>query len=973
VAEPTPTPTPISTSTERARSAVFEVVSGTTLRFIALIAAVLGTAATAFSMLYTTIPANAERGMETYNRCLSLYGSHAPLRGLDNNSYVVANEQALRDWSRCLAPFQQRQALWVLAGLGMLAMVAIALYLVTPAWMRWRGALVPIMPGDFPELATELQRLVTVAGVRRAPVFLLDPGAAAPGGLAFGRWGRYAVRLNAGLVPLKVTDPPLFRAVVLHELAHLRNRDVDITYAAVALWRAFVAVALLPSAVALGWLMASTGPSTPLWATDGVAWLLQCVRLLVLVAVVYVTRNAVLRIRETYADVRAVGYAGAEGLRRAVAISAGASRSGWRGWLSVHPARRTRLLAIDDPDVVLAPRIGELFTAGVALAITGDNIAWSASFALPHTGTPAMRTVVWMVAPLVVGMLAAVTWRAEVLSRLRGTPASVVLPMVGFGVGWLLGDVVALSNFGVRWSLLSTGPGAVPLPFADAATTRTATASTVVLSALVLIGGMLCQGAASAAGARSWLQVLRGRSIRWAWAVGMAVTVVPFAAWYDVWYEQRGAPELMGRLHHVSVADAAGLGVALWPGPGLSAFSAIYPPVTVFSGRDLAIPAVALAWAYPLAAWLRPATGRSPRPPLALRSTLRVAAAGAGAFVVALLVGRALVHRFAGDLVVEPGFSTYFYYAEMALAVLVQALVGGVLAVRARPLGLVLGQFAASLVAVAATVAMPAAGVLGGCVAAFRFRSSSCVAHLDVGYMHGILTDLVVEGALAALLTGVWASVLRSVLTARRVAGVIRPGGVSLAVPARVAFVAVPVLAASWWAVAVVAAQPQPGLARALVAPSPTPVASPDAMPSSQYDPCVLGRWVETLHEEQTQLDQYGKFSLSGTGVVQTFQPDGTLIVDYGTGRGFAGTALGDRLEAVFEGTNTFGFHTVDGTISYDNPQSHTTFTWKVNGTAVYRSAGDVSASTDHYTCTADTLRLVADKTVIELRRIPDK
>jgi len=28
-----------------------------------------------------------------------------------------------------------------------------------------------------------------------------------------------------------------FRAVVLHELAHVRNRDIDITYATVAIWR----------------------------------------------------------------------------------------------------------------------------------------------------------------------------------------------------------------------------------------------------------------------------------------------------------------------------------------------------------------------------------------------------------------------------------------------------------------------------------------------------------------------------------------------------------------------------------------------------------------------------------------------------------------------------------------------------------------------------------------------------------------
>lgn len=42
------------------------------------------------------------------------------------------------------------------------------------------------------------------------------------------------------------TDPSAFRAVMLHELAHLRNRDVDKTYFTIGIWRAFVVVALIP-------------------------------------------------------------------------------------------------------------------------------------------------------------------------------------------------------------------------------------------------------------------------------------------------------------------------------------------------------------------------------------------------------------------------------------------------------------------------------------------------------------------------------------------------------------------------------------------------------------------------------------------------------------------------------------------------------------------------------------------------------
>lgn len=43
-------------------------------------------------------------------------------------------------------------------------------------------------------------------------------------------------------------QPAAFEAVILHELAHIRNKDVNQTYLAIAIWRAFVLAALLPLA-----------------------------------------------------------------------------------------------------------------------------------------------------------------------------------------------------------------------------------------------------------------------------------------------------------------------------------------------------------------------------------------------------------------------------------------------------------------------------------------------------------------------------------------------------------------------------------------------------------------------------------------------------------------------------------------------------------------------------------------------------
>jgi hypothetical protein len=60
------------------------------------------------------------------------------------------------------------------------------------------------------------------------------------------RPGRARIALAAGLLQSRSAHPDRFNATVLHELAHLRARDVGLTYATVALWRVFAVAVLLP-------------------------------------------------------------------------------------------------------------------------------------------------------------------------------------------------------------------------------------------------------------------------------------------------------------------------------------------------------------------------------------------------------------------------------------------------------------------------------------------------------------------------------------------------------------------------------------------------------------------------------------------------------------------------------------------------------------------------------------------------------
>lgn len=114
--------------------------------------------------------------------------------------------------------------------------VAMCLYWSLPKWKGRRSRVLlleEVDDGGRPR--RELDNLVGLANLRARPRFLVDPRAATAGAVVFGTSRETTVRLNAGLVVGRSTDPRRFRAVVLHEFAHIHNRDIGITYGTVAI------------------------------------------------------------------------------------------------------------------------------------------------------------------------------------------------------------------------------------------------------------------------------------------------------------------------------------------------------------------------------------------------------------------------------------------------------------------------------------------------------------------------------------------------------------------------------------------------------------------------------------------------------------------------------------------------------------------------------------------------------------------
>ena len=305
---------------QRPRLNPFVFPSDTTFRFALLVTAVLGANLYVWNWIFFAVRDPTDQ-LDQLRGCLALSPFAVGARDLE--SFSAASEA----FSACLDAAYRENVWWMLGGTAGLLLVALALVALAPHWIERRRRLEPLSEEDAPAVLARLRELVVEAGLEEhEPRFLWNPLDPAPTGLAYGHLGRYSVALTGGLVTRQIADPAAFDAVVRHELAHIRNRDVDTTYTTLAIWYAFLVAAVVPFVFTL--------LDESLATIGRLSW-----RLLALALLVYLTRNAVLRSREVYADVRAsVADGRSGGLRR---LLAGLPKPA-EGWAGATPAPAPR-------------------------------------------------------------------------------------------------------------------------------------------------------------------------------------------------------------------------------------------------------------------------------------------------------------------------------------------------------------------------------------------------------------------------------------------------------------------------------------------------------------------------------------------------------------------------------------------------------------------------------------------------------
>lgn len=406
----------------------------------------------------------------------------------------------------------------VISALAVVFALAAALFVLGPMWRRRRGRLLPVDPESSDELARQLRDLVQRADLRRTPAFAIDPRADSVGAVVFGRMGRYTVCLDAGLVARGSAEPAVLRDVVLHELAHIRNRDVDITYATVALWRAFLICALLPNIVGQA---VSLFQHPDIWRSQWELGLRGLIRVVVLIALTYLVRADILRTREVYADIDAARLAGdtaftwrdRPGARRPKLPA----RHRLLGLMRTHPDWSDRSRWRNDPGILFGATALPMFLTGVTAQVANVQATiWSSP------GTTA-EVATWTTAVLVVGIAGYILWRAVGYAVLIDRPVpSGWIAGVWLGAGLAVGELLSFRTAGVR--LLPPDPE--------------------ILIVLLISAPVFTSWVTQCA--EIWIRGSRGRSLRLVRILGLAAALIVFGTWYGYWMNglfllQRGA------------------------------------------------------------------------------------------------------------------------------------------------------------------------------------------------------------------------------------------------------------------------------------------------------------------------------------------------------------------------------------------------------------------------------------------------
>ena len=492
------------------------VGAGTTLRFVLLLLIFIVGSLSMFS----NVAENISGSVGNKTGCLLAAGIYPGASTWAATAHLMSEPVNDAAYHACIARYAP-DATWLpLAAAGVLITVALGLYWLLPAWKARRSRLISLDEVDVNgRVRSVVDGLVATAGLaRRPPRFFVNPAAIkTASAVVFGRSRPYAVCLDIGL--LAECESKRFRAVVLHELAHIVNGDVGMTYATVALWRVFLIAALCPDAAVTAYALVSHDRQALSWGY-GISDTYALVSLALIVLLNYLARADILRTREIYADLTSVRWrADRESWGGGSAVSG--PRDGGMGsrlralsasvmepWRS-HPAWKLRRRSLTDPRALFAISALPMFVTGAA-----SDIAVSELNSLLNASPITEQVLALFGAALAIAIAGIAMWRAVVYAVLTRRPVP-----SGLRAGLWLGAGVATSQL-VNTENGEDGRWLPPHPEAY----------------LILIAAAVFVLAWTGQTAELYVRAWRGRSLRPAMAIGLTGSWLVFTYLMYQWY-----------------------------------------------------------------------------------------------------------------------------------------------------------------------------------------------------------------------------------------------------------------------------------------------------------------------------------------------------------------------------------------------------------------------------------------------------
>lgn len=555
--------------------------AGTTVRFVLLVVLLLVSS----SAMMPDVISGLMGGMNDHG-CTFAAGGDPSAGTLQTFRAINAQEAA---YQACMARYASPLAPWWVAVAWPILTLAMAsvLFFALPAW-KTRRRVAPLdttdHSGDLPRLLAEL---VSTAGLARTPRFVVDPTAASIGAVVFGRNRRPILCLNSGLLASRRNGDGSLRAVLLHEFAHIRNGDVTVTYATVAVWRVFLAAVLLPFAVwsveeFSRWIRSGAGPA------DSPPVLTRSLLLpAVMIALVYLARSDVLRSREIYADRAAVRWGADPGCWDSTTSGqrGGALRRVLSSFIELwrtHPRWDLRRDALTDPSALFGIPALPMFLTGAAATLINAQLSSLGIYGL--NGSWWWRLTVGVIsAGLVTGVVGVALWRATAYSALTSRPApNGVRVGLWLGSGMAVGELVTNRIVVFEW-----------LP-----------ANPVVLMLGMIAGTVFAWWVAQCA--QLWVRAWRSRTIYPVMLLSLAAAGLALTMWFAWW---QGEGPLLAAGSPYTVAGQRQFIEQAFPGPAgdhqvmLSVIAVVLPLLTNIVDQPLAATTVAVLWLVPLLAF----------------------------------------------------------------------------------------------------------------------------------------------------------------------------------------------------------------------------------------------------------------------------------------------------------------------------------------------------------------------------------